>query len=248
MPAGLAAGITEAVTVVTTMEVLKVRLQGQKSSDGKAGHVPRYRNAAHAACVIARDEGPQALFKGMSLTALRQATNVSGTILPPFSMMKAKLSNASLPVNLTTYTKLKKVLDDWQPNHDGHELPGLQTALCGLTAGAAGPISNAPIDTLSAFQPFKLNPPPPPPFFFPQIIPRHIIDRRVPKSETLVQRNPTPPGHSSLSHTVDIARTLFQQQGFKALYKGITPRIMRIAPGQAITYTIYEHLKTKLSG
>lgn len=175
MPAGLAAGITEAVTVVTTMEVLKVRLQGQKSSDGKAGHVPRYRNAAHAACVIARDEGPQALFKGMSLTALRQATNVSGTILPPFSMMKAKLSNASLPVNLTTYTKLKKVLDDWQPNHDGHELPGLQTALCGLTAGAAGPISNAPIDTLSAFQPFKLNPPPPPPSFSPKSSPDILL-------------------------------------------------------------------------
>ena len=78
-PAGLAAGITEAVTVVTTMEVLKVRLQGQNGSNsGTAGHVPKYRNAAHAAYLIAREEGPQALFKGMSLTALRQATNVSG--------------------------------------------------------------------------------------------------------------------------------------------------------------------------
>ena len=79
--AGLAAGITEAVTVVTTMEVLKVRLQGQqKSSNGKAGSAPKYRNAAHAAYIIARDEGPRALFKGMSLTALRQATNVSGNL------------------------------------------------------------------------------------------------------------------------------------------------------------------------
>lgn len=78
--AGLAAGITEAVTVVTTMEVLKVRLQGQKSSSKNGGEVPKYRNAAHAAYLIAKDEGPQALFKGMSLTALRQATNVSGKI------------------------------------------------------------------------------------------------------------------------------------------------------------------------
>ena len=61
------------------MEVLKVRLQGQKTSNKEAGEVPKYRNAAHAAYLIARDEGPQALFKGMSLTALRQATNVSGT-------------------------------------------------------------------------------------------------------------------------------------------------------------------------
>lgn len=62
------------------MEVLKVRLQGQKSSSKNGGDVPKYRNAAHAAYLIAKDEGPQALFKGMSLTALRQATNVSGKI------------------------------------------------------------------------------------------------------------------------------------------------------------------------
>ena len=55
------------------MDVLKVRLQGQSLSN-----VPQYRNAPHAAYLIARDEGPKALFKGMSLTALRQATNVSG--------------------------------------------------------------------------------------------------------------------------------------------------------------------------
>lgn len=76
--AGLAAGITEAVTVGTPTEVLKVRLQGQKSGNQKAGDGPKYRNVAHAAYLIAKDEGPRALFKGMSLTALRQATNVSG--------------------------------------------------------------------------------------------------------------------------------------------------------------------------
>ncbi|CAF9909739.1 hypothetical protein IMSHALPRED_008456 [Imshaugia aleurites] len=206
--AGLAAGITEAVTVVTTMEVLKVRLQGQKR---KAGDAPKYRNAAHAAYVIVKDEGPKALFKGMSLTALRQATNVSGNPV----LLRAKDNHLTLlAVNLTTYTKLNHLLHDWQSIPKNQELSAFQTALCGLVAGAAGPMSNAPIDTL----------------------------------KTLVQRHPTPPGHSSLSHTVAIARTLFQQEGFKALYKGITPRVMRIAPGQAITYTIYEHLKAKLSG
>lgn len=65
--------------------------------------------------------------------------------------------------------------------------------------------------------------------------------------ETLVQRDPTPAGHSSLSHTVAMARMLFRQDGFRALFKGITPRVMRIAPGQAITYTIYERLKAMLS-
>ena len=31
-----------------------------------------------------------------------------------------------------------------------------------------------------------------------------------------------------------------------AFYKGITPRIMRVAPGQAVTFTVYEFLKDKI--
>ena len=37
-----------------------------------------------------------------------------------------------------------------------------------------------------------------------------------------------------------------RQEGFHAFYKGITPRIMRVAPGQAVTFTVYEFLKEKL--
>lgn len=39
---------------------------------------------------------------------------------------------------------------------------------------------------------------------------------------------------------------VFRQEGFHAFYKGITPRIMRVAPGQAVTFTVYEYLKEKL--
>lgn len=39
---------------------------------------------------------------------------------------------------------------------------------------------------------------------------------------------------------------MFKQEGFHAFYKGITPRIMRVAPGQAVTFTVYEFLKGKL--
>lgn len=31
-----------------------------------------------------------------------------------------------------------------------------------------------------------------------------------------------------------------------AFYKGITPRVMRVAPGQAVTFTVYEFLKERL--
>ena len=37
--------------------------------------IPRYRNAAHAVYTIVREEGLSTLYRGVSLTALRQATN-----------------------------------------------------------------------------------------------------------------------------------------------------------------------------
>jgi solute carrier family 25 (mitochondrial citrate transporter), member 1 len=73
--AGLAAGTTEAVAVVTPMEVVKIRLQAQSHSLADPLEVPRYRNAAHAVYTIVREEGFGTLYRGVSLTALRQATN-----------------------------------------------------------------------------------------------------------------------------------------------------------------------------
>lgn len=77
-PAGLAAGVTEAVAVVTPMEVVKIRLQAQHHSMSDPLDVPKYRNAAHAAYTVVREEGLGALYRGVSLTALRQGTNQAG--------------------------------------------------------------------------------------------------------------------------------------------------------------------------
>jgi solute carrier family 25 citrate transporter 1 len=38
-------------------------------------------------------------------------------------------------------------------------------------------------------------------------------------------------------------RDMWKQEGSRSFYKGITPRIMRVAPGQAVTFTVYEYLK-----
>lgn len=76
--AGLAAGTTEAVAVVTPMEVVKIRLQAQSHSLADPLEVPRYRNAAHAVYTIVREEGFTTLYRGVTLTALRQATNQGG--------------------------------------------------------------------------------------------------------------------------------------------------------------------------
>jgi len=73
--AGLGAGTTEAIVVVTPMEVVKIRLQAQQHSLADPLEAPRYRNAGHAVYTIVREEGVSALYRGVSLTAIRQATN-----------------------------------------------------------------------------------------------------------------------------------------------------------------------------
>lgn len=126
--AGLAAGVTEAVAVVTPMEVIKIRLQAQHHSLADPLDVPKYRNAAHALYTVVKEEGVGALYRGVSLTALRQGSNQA--------------------VNFTAYTYFKEVLLRWQPEIEGGMLPGWQTTVIGLVSGAMGPLSNAPIDTI----------------------------------------------------------------------------------------------------
>ena len=173
------------------MEVVKIRLQAQHHSMADPLDIPKYRNAAHATYTVVKEEGIGALYRGVSLTALRQGTNQA--------------------VNFTAYTYLKKTLQSWHED-PGKELPGYQTMAIGLVSGAMGPLSNAPIDTI----------------------------------KTRLQKTPGLPGETAISRITAIARDMFKQEGFHAFYKGITPRIMRVAPGQAVTFTVYEYLKDKL--
>lgn len=187
--AGLAAGVTEAVAVVTPMEVVKIRLQAQHHSMADPLDIPKYRNAAHATFTVVKEEGIGALYRGVSLTALRQGTNQA--------------------VNFSAYTEFKSLLQKWQPEYSNKELPSYQTMVIGLISGAMGPLSNAPIDTI----------------------------------KTRLQKTPGEPGQTAVSRITVIARDMFKQEGFRAFYMGITPRIMRVAPGQAVTFTVYEYLK-----
>jgi solute carrier family 25 citrate transporter 1 len=188
----LAAGVTEAVMVVTPMEVIKIRLQAQHHSMADPLDIPKYRNAAHALYTVLKEEGVGALYRGISLTALRQGTNQA--------------------VNFTAYTEFKQLLQKWQPQYADTPIPSYQTTIIGLVSGAMGPLSNAPIDTI----------------------------------KTRLQKTPAQAGETAMSRITAIARDMFKQEGFHAFYKGITPRIMRVAPGQAVTFTVYEFLKEKL--
>lgn len=185
--AGLGAGTTEAVLVVTPMEVVKIRLQAQMHSLADPLEAPRYRNAGHAVYTIVREEGVRTLYRGVSLTALRQATNQGA--------------------NFTAYQELKKFAHRLQP--DLVELPSYQHMFIGLISGAMGPFSNAPIDTI----------------------------------KTRLQKSAFPPGTSAARRIAAIASDMWQQEGTRAFYKGITPRVLRVAPGQAIVFAVYERVR-----
>jgi solute carrier family 25 citrate transporter 1 len=73
--AGLAAGATESVMVVTPMDVIKIRLQAQRHSMTDPLDIPKYRNAGHCAYVMIKEEGFMSLYKGVTLTIIRQGTN-----------------------------------------------------------------------------------------------------------------------------------------------------------------------------
>ena len=36
---------------------------------------------------------------------------------------------------------------------------------------------------------------------------------------------------------------MFRQEGARAFYKGITPRVLRVAPGQAVVFPVYEKVR-----
>ncbi|KAI8905092.1 mitochondrial carrier domain-containing protein [Gorgonomyces haynaldii] len=181
--AGLGAGATESVLVVTPMDVIKIRLQSQRHSMTDPMDIPKYRNAAHAAYVMIKEEGVGSLYKGVTLTILRQGTNQAA--------------------NFTVYQYLKDYLQTKQNTKD---LPSYQTMIMGFISGACGPLFNAPIDTI----------------------------------KTRIQK--TPSNEPGWTRFVNISKSIIQNEGWAAFYKGLTPRVLRVAPGQSITFLVYERV------
>lgn len=45
-----------------------------------------------------------------------------------------------------------------------------------------------------------------------------------------------------MSRLINVTSDLFKNEGVSAFYKGITPRVLRVAPGQAIVFTVSQSL------
>ena len=124
LSAGLGAGVSEALLVVTPFEVIKTRLQQQRGSN-KA--LMKYRGPVHAALTIAREEGVMSLWKGATATTIRQGSNQMSLFWG------------------------KSVFDSmvWGKNDgDGKVLSPVQSAVSGFAAACIGPLLNNPFDVV----------------------------------------------------------------------------------------------------
>lgn len=61
--------------------------------------------------------------------------------------------------------------------------------------------------------------------------------------KTRLQKAVAKPGETAVQRIVNIAADMWKTEGISSFYKGITPRVMRVAPGQAVTFTVYEFLR-----
>lgn len=65
-----------------------------------------------------------------------------------------------------------------------------------------------------------------------------------------LQKATAEPGTSAIQRIFAIASDMWKIEGFRSFYKGITPRVLRVAPGQAIVFAVYErvsHMMEKIT-
>lgn len=52
-----------------------------------------------------------------------------------------------------------------------------------------------------------------------------------------------PAGTPAIKRITSIASEMWRREGVHSFYKGITPRVLRVAPGQAIVFAVYERVR-----
>jgi hypothetical protein len=75
-------------------------------------------------------------------------------------------------------------------------------------------------------------------FSYPDEDGRYGCDREVRLTSRRIQKASKLEGETAFSRLVTVTTDLFKNEGPAALYKGITPRVLRVAPGQAIVFTV----------
>jgi solute carrier family 25 citrate transporter 1 len=65
---------------------------------------------------------------------------------------------------------------------------------------------------------------------------------------TGLQKATAAPGTSAFQRIAAISGDMWRQEGVRSFYKGITPRVLRVAPGQAIVFAVYERVSGLIEG
>lgn len=175
--AGLGAGVTEAVLIVTPFEVIKTRLQQQIGITNL-----KYSGPIHCARTIITTEGIAALAKGVVPTMVRQGLNQCFLF--------------------GSYDILKQTM--WGAPRQGKIEPE-KALLTGMVAGTIGPVVNCPVD--------------------------------VAKTRLMGQMTVTGAA-SKYTGMFQTMHLVAKEEGKLALYRGLLPRVARVAPGQGITFKI----------
>ena len=106
-------GATVAELSTLPVDIAKVRLQLQHTENLKGA--PKYRNFAHAMVVVAREEGPIALWKGIEPALLRQISYTG--------------------LSLVLYEPIRDFIAGAQGQEDMSQVPFWKRLLAGGTAG-----------------------------------------------------------------------------------------------------------------
>ena len=65
--------------------------------------------------------------------------------------------------------------------------------------------------------------------------------------KTRLQRSSQVPGQSELQRARIIFTRLVQREGLMALYRGCLPRVLRSGPAQAVSFSVYEFVKSLIT-
>jgi len=58
-----------------------------------------------------------------------------------------------------------------------------------------------------------------------------------------LQKATFPADTPAITRITSIASDMWRQEGIHSFYKGITPRVLRVAPGQAVVFAVYERVR-----
>lgn len=118
--AGLFAGCTEAIVVVTPMETIKVKFIHDQLSPN-----PKYRGFFHGVTTIAKQQGLAGCYKGLAPTIVKQGSNQM--------------------IRFGVFYEIKRRLLGNDPNKS---FTAIQSMFAGAVAGAASVFGNTPVDVV----------------------------------------------------------------------------------------------------